>query len=169
MTTDGERDVAEAEFIAGMGELLEADGFAPISGRILGLLMLSAEPRSLQELADALRVSRASVSINTRVLERVGAVERLTQPGDRRDYYHIAEDVHDRMMEIRMSRFQSTRQLLSAGMRTAAARGERVRERMEQFSRFFGHMEEAIRESRARWHGTGRNTRGDARRINGHE
>ena len=157
-------DPAAAEFIEGMGQLFEADGFARIGGRILGCLMLSAEPRSLQELADELKVSRASVSNNTRMLEQLGALERVTVAGDRRDYYRIAEDVHDRMLEIRLSRFRSTRQLLTAAKRTRAAKDARVSERVKQFSSFFSHMEDAIRQTRTKWEREARRGRDGARR-----
>ncbi|HUF49211.1 MAG TPA: MarR family transcriptional regulator [Longimicrobiales bacterium] len=168
MTKSGEtRDVAPAEFIEGMGQLFEADGFARISGRILGCLMLSAEPRSLQELADALQVSRASVSNNTRLLERLGALARVTVPGDRRDYYQMSDDVQDRMLEMRMAHFAKTRELLSLGLRTPAARDARVRNRMVQFSSFFCQMEEAMTQSRAKWERMGRGQRGSAQRKSG--
>jgi DNA-binding transcriptional regulator GbsR (MarR family) len=164
MTKTRQGDAAAAQFIEGMGQLFEADGFARISGRILGCLMLSAEARSLQELADELKVSRASVSNNTRLLEQLGALERVTLPGDRRDYYRIAEDVHDRMLEIRLARFRSTRRLLTTAKRTKAARDVRVSERVKQFSSFFSHMEEAISQTRTKWEREAKRERGGAQR-----
>ena len=64
---------------------------ARVAGRLFGVLLVSAEPRSLDELAEQLGVSKASVSINIRFLEEKGAVERIGRQGDRRDYYRIAE------------------------------------------------------------------------------
>ena len=41
-------------FIDRLGDAAEADGLSPIAGRLFALLMLAAEPQSLEELADAL-------------------------------------------------------------------------------------------------------------------
>jgi hypothetical protein len=94
----------------------------------------------------------------------LGALERVTLPGDRRDYYRIAEDVHDRMLEIRLARFRSTRQLLTAAKRTLAARDAKVSERVKQFSSFFSHMEDAIRQTRTKWERDAKRARGGAQR-----
>ena len=159
-------DTAACDFIEGMGQLFEADGFARIAGRILGSLMLSAEPRSLQDLSDALQVSRASVSINTRLLEQLGALERVTLPGDRRDYYRIAEDVQDRMLDIRMKRFQETRRLLTAAKQTNAVKDARVRHRLQQFSSFYRQLEDVISQTKASWAREAKQGSGGAQRKN---
>ena len=160
------RDAAATEFIEGMGQLFEADGFARISGRILGYLMLSVEPRSLQDVADALQVSRASVSNNARVLERLGALERVTLPGDRRDYYRMAEDIHERMLQMRLAHFRNTRELLTRAQGTRAARDTRVRARLEQCRSFFSHLEDAIQQTRAAWERDARDRREKERKEN---
>ena len=82
-------DTRTAHFVERMGLALEADGLPRIAGRIFGLLLVSEEPRSLDELAAELRVSKASVSTNARLLEHRGVLEQVSRPADRRDYYRI--------------------------------------------------------------------------------
>jgi DNA-binding transcriptional regulator GbsR (MarR family) len=54
--------------------------------------------QSLDEMAEQLQVSKASVSANARLLETIGMIERVTKPGDRRDYYAATSpDVHRRL------------------------------------------------------------------------
>ena len=130
----------EDRFVEQMGQLYERDGLARIAGRIFGQLLLAVEPMSLDDLVESLRVSKASVSTNTRLLDRLGMVERVTLPGDRRDYYQVTERVHERMLEPRIQRLQQTRRLLEHGLETESAEDPRVRRRLEQFSEFFDRM-----------------------------
>lgn len=78
-------DTKTADFVERMGMALEADGLPRIAGRIFGLLLVSEDCRSLNELAAELHVSKASVSTNARLLEQRGVLERDSRPSDRRD------------------------------------------------------------------------------------
>ena len=55
-------------FVGEMGLTFEADGFTRIGGRLFGHLLLADRPLSLDEIAAALRVSKASVSTDARRL-----------------------------------------------------------------------------------------------------
>jgi len=84
------------EFIHGLGLELEAEGFSPIAGRILGLLILSADPISFGDLATQLDVSRASVSQNTRLLVTAGAVKQVRLKGSNQMHFVMSEQpLHD--------------------------------------------------------------------------
>src|SRR5688572_19081616 len=83
-------------FIERAGMLWEEDGLPRIAGRIFALSLLSEDPLSLDEIAEQLGVSKASVSTDTRLLERMGFLERITKPGDRKDYYQSTERSFER-------------------------------------------------------------------------
>lgn len=85
-----------------MGLLSESDGLPRIAGRIFGYLLLTPGEVSLEDLASALGVSRASVSTDTRRLTQIGLLERRTRPGDRRDYYIISPDAFRHSIEHRI-------------------------------------------------------------------
>lgn len=53
---------------------------------------------SLDEIARELQVSKASVSTNARQLEEHKFLERISEPGDRRDYYRMRPDSWTHMM-----------------------------------------------------------------------
>jgi DNA-binding MarR family transcriptional regulator len=82
-------DSQTAQFIERMGMLTEEDGLPRIAGRIFAYLLVTPEECSLDDIATALGVSRASVSTDARRLAQMGLVERRGRPGDRRDYYSI--------------------------------------------------------------------------------
>ena len=74
-------DSATAQFTDRMGLLFEAEGQPRIAGRMFGYLLVSEDPRSLDQLAETLRVSKASVSTNARLLADKGMLERRLPPG----------------------------------------------------------------------------------------
>jgi len=112
-----------------MAELYEREGFAPIGGRVFARLLLSREPMALGELARDLRVSKASVSTETRRLEGQRVLERVTRTGDRRVFYRIADDLPVRIMDVRLERMRRFRALLGQGRQRLPpdARGLRAR------------------------------------------
>src|SRR5690606_41593620 len=77
------------QFVERMGQLFEAEAGPRIAGRLFGLLVLTPGALSLDEIAEELRVSKASVSANARMLESMHVISRVTRPGDRRDYYEV--------------------------------------------------------------------------------
>lgn len=140
----------ESRFIERVGQHFESEGMSRIGGRILGYLLLQKEQRSLDEIAEALQVSKASVSSNTRFLESYGLLERVTLPGDRRDYYALG-DMHQRMLDRRVKSLQALVQLLSEGCSTEHGRDPLVQRRLADMRQFFAHMIEAIGEIQQRW------------------
>ncbi|MFL5577594.1 MAG: GbsR/MarR family transcriptional regulator [Gemmatimonadaceae bacterium] len=116
-------------FVEQLGLAAEADGFTRIAGRVFGFLLLSDEPRSLDEIAEALGVSKASVSTDARRLLQRGVVQRVGRPGDRRDYYQIAPDFFARLTEHRVERWRRMRDLVAQARRRIPEQSPTVRDR----------------------------------------
>jgi DNA-binding transcriptional regulator GbsR (MarR family) len=123
-------DAPETQFVERLARLVEEDGAPRISGRILGLLLLTPGELGLDEIAGRLQVSKASVSTNARMMETFGILERVGRPGDRRDFYRVAPDAVARMLERRARWLQRFGEAVREGAKTAAAQDERVRTRM---------------------------------------
>jgi len=116
-------------FVERMGLTAEADGFSRIAGRLFGALLFSEAPRSLDELAEQLGVSKASVSTEARRLLDRGVAERIGKPGDRRDYYALAPDFFGQLMRHRTARWASFHSLVRAIHAEADTQPRVVRER----------------------------------------
>jgi DNA-binding GntR family transcriptional regulator len=86
-------DDARRRFVDDLGQLYARYGIAVTFGRVYGLLLLSEQPLSLDEIASQLGISKSSVSVATRDLERVGVARRLGQPGSRRVLYEASDDM----------------------------------------------------------------------------
>lgn len=123
-------DPATERFVERMGRHFEADRVPRIGGRLFGYLLLQDEPKTLEDLADALQVSKASVSTNARMLEQWGLLERVTRPGDRRDFY-IASADQTRTLELRLERFREWSTLLREACETLPSCKPAARQRLE--------------------------------------
>ncbi|MBB6098896.1 DNA-binding transcriptional regulator GbsR (MarR family) [Deinobacterium chartae] len=81
------------------GQFFENYGLPRIVGRVYGLLLTTDEPAvGLEALSDRLRISRASASTAVRQLHAARMIDKVTLPGDRRDYYRVAPDAHARYL-----------------------------------------------------------------------
>ena len=142
------------EFVEQIGVIFQTDGMPRVAGRLFGLLLLSAEPRSLDELAKKLRVSKASVSVNARLLEEKGIVERIGRQADRRDYYQIADDIIERMLEQRMAKIRRIQRSLADVRARSTFEHKDVGARLENIELAHNHLlavtERTLEEWRAR-------------------
>jgi DNA-binding transcriptional regulator GbsR (MarR family) len=62
-------------------------------GRLYGTLMLHPDALSLDDIADKLDISKGSVSMNMRSLERWGLAKEVWVRGDRKKYYKAESDL----------------------------------------------------------------------------
>jgi DNA-binding transcriptional regulator GbsR (MarR family) len=138
-------------FVEKIAVLLEADGLPRVAGRLFGLLLVSAEPRSLDDLAKQLGLSKASISINARLLEEKGVVERTGRQADRRDYYSIAEDILERTLEQRMAKIRRFQQSIAEARATCTIDDEIVRARLENMDMAHNHLLDATARALDEW------------------
>ncbi|WP_050762877.1 GbsR/MarR family transcriptional regulator [Reinekea blandensis] len=87
-------------FIELMGRIHQHDGQSRIHGRLFGLLLMEKKGLSLQQMADRLQVSKASVSTNARHLKEKGLIRLTSSPGDRQDYYELVSSPYDQMYDL---------------------------------------------------------------------
>lgn len=78
--------------------------FSPSTARVCGLLVSAAEPLSPSEISDALGLSRGNVSMCLKELRGWGVVQRVSRPGDRREYFESRGDLFEQMIAIARER-----------------------------------------------------------------
>jgi len=92
LTTSNQVNSAIWEMVEAGGRTAQTFGVSRLLGQIYTLLYLKNQSLSLEEIAQELAVSKASVSIACRQLHTFGALRRTTQRGDRRDFYEAVQD-----------------------------------------------------------------------------
>lgn len=123
-------------FVERMGLVCEKEGMARIAGRILGFLLACDGPFSLDEIAERLQVSKASVSTNARMLEQLGMIERVSEPGDRRDFYRVEADPWERMLSIAQTRWRDMLAIFAETEAALPAENDSGRARIRQAEQF---------------------------------
>src|SRR5438445_10371008 len=68
-------------------------GISPTMARIHGLLYITGQAMSMDDIMARLAISRGNVSMNLSKLVEWGLVRRVHKRGDRRDYYESLSDV----------------------------------------------------------------------------
>jgi DNA-binding transcriptional regulator GbsR (MarR family) len=98
---------AVQQFVERMALICEKDGMPRIGGRIFGYLLATDCTCSLDDLAETLSASKASVSTNARMLEQLGMVRRVSTLGDRRDFYRVEDDPWEQMLRVAQGRWRA--------------------------------------------------------------
>ena len=80
-------------FIEEAGNTTQSFGAGRVIGQVYAYLYFGEEPRTLDDMRDALAISKGSASITVRQLEQWGAVQRVWVRGDRKDYYKARDQL----------------------------------------------------------------------------
>ena len=139
------------DFVERFAVAKEADGLPRIAGRIFGLLLTAERDLSLDEIAKELGASKGSASVNTRLLEQSGFIERVSRPGDRRDYYSISPDLFERTMGERLARWHRLHDIVIYGI-TASDLSPAVRSRLREFEAAHNGIREVLETALAKLH-----------------
>jgi len=83
---------ARSKFIEAGGSTTQSFGLGRLVGQIYALLYIHPDPLCLDDIASQLGVSKASISITIRQMERWTAVHKVWIKGDRRDFYEAEID-----------------------------------------------------------------------------
>lgn len=90
--------------LEGLGKLAEYFGYNKVMGQLFGALLLSPDPMSLDDLAEALQKSKANVSTNMRTLENMGMAREVWVRGERRKFYEAETDFWKLVVNILSNR-----------------------------------------------------------------
>lgn len=138
------------EFVERLAVAHEVDGLPRIAGRIFGLLLLGEHELSLDEITAELEASKGSASVNTRLLEQRGFIERVSRSGDRRDYYRIMPNLFERTMEQRLARWHRIHEVVDYGL-TELELSPAVRHRLMDFETAYDNIRDVIETALAKW------------------
>lgn len=111
----------QRELIEEFGLLHEQMGGTRMTGRVSAWLLLCAPPvQSLTEIAEGLGVSKAAVSAAARLLLQSCLVERVSEPGQRGDFYRALPADPDGIVPL--DHVRTLHRLIARGLVTVADR-----------------------------------------------
>lgn len=135
------------EFIEHMGRVSEGDGLPRIAGRLFAFLIANEGDYSLKSLSCELQVSRGSISTNAKLLENLGVIVRVTQAGDRQDYFRLRDDPYSQLFRGIVTRMNSALtgiQETTIGMDTESNTVKRIQQLESFYQAFLKHTQELL-------------------------
>ena len=153
MDNDGyPRPLAEMHFVEDVGLLFEHDGHPRMAGRIIGWLMICEPPhQSMDELAQTLNASKASISTMTRLLIQMSLVERVGLPGERRDHFRVKSGAWTEMMRESKESMMEGRKLADHGLSLLKGKSSERKRRLKEFRAYYAFFEKEYPAMVERW------------------
>jgi len=139
------------ELLLACSRLLEDEGVPPLGGRIFGVLLVSGRTLTLDEITVEAGASKASASSNSRMLERLGLIERVSPPGDRKDHYRVATRGVTAPLELLLDRLRGLRDLYGLVSSSRSPAPPEVRNRLRLDISFIEHLLETCEELSRQW------------------
>ena len=146
------KDKAKETYIEEVGLRLEQSGMTRMSGRVLGALLV-ADPaeRSADELAETLQASRGSISTATRYLIQLGFIERVSKPGERRDFFRNKPGAWVEMTRRGLEEARLYREMAERGLSLLESNDPDVRRGLEEMRAFYSFVEREFPRVFERW------------------
>jgi DNA-binding transcriptional regulator GbsR (MarR family) len=136
----------EAEFVDRLGLFFELLGATRTMGRVYGWLLICDPPQqSLTQLADALSVSKASISTVARQLQEGGMVERLPSP-NRQHLYRVTPGGFTSVMDTQLSLMRLGIEPAEFALSVLGEDRAEQRQRVEDFRDFCEFCTQAYRD-----------------------
>ncbi len=133
MTPDEHR----RRFAEDVSLMFEAMGMPPMAGRVWAALLLTDSPHlSAADLQSQIGASAGSISTAVTALTRMGIVDRVWVPGDRRSYYAASMGALERLLD-RSAEVLTQMVALSERGIEALANVDPARQRLEQMRDFY--------------------------------
>lgn len=139
-----------SRFIENMGRFFESYGIPRIGGRVLGLLLVAHEPLTAEQIAAILKVSRASISTNFRLLLTSGLAEKIYLPGDRATYYAFPESAWEKVFNVEIASITAMKQLAEQG-RDALPSGDAAQRRLREMVHWADYLLDLFQKALVDW------------------
>jgi hypothetical protein len=134
----------QQRFIEEFGLFVEGIGLPRMAGRILAWLLICDPPdQTMHDLTTALQASKSSISTMTRLLIQFRMVERVSLPGERRDYYRVPADFWERWLEDSVNKIAQFRKMAARGLALLDGQPPERRRRLQAMHDVYLLLEEA--------------------------
>ncbi|WP_298785020.1 GbsR/MarR family transcriptional regulator [uncultured Marinococcus sp.] len=119
-------DESRHQFIATIAQNMGLYGVSDTNGRLYGTVLFSKRPMTLDDMSEALGMSKMSMSTGIRALMDADMVERVWEKGVRKDLYQSHDDWYQSFTSVFVNRWRE-----AADNNQKAAR--RAKEEFEAF------------------------------------
>jgi DNA-binding MarR family transcriptional regulator len=152
VSEDAQLSRDQLEYIEEMGLTLERSGLPRMTGRVLGALLMADPPeQSAEALATTLQASRGSISGATRMLERLGFIDRVSKPGERKDYFRNCPNAWAAMTKQQVISVRTFKEMAERGLALIGSDDPEVRLGLVEMYECFEFWERELPKVFADW------------------
>jgi DNA-binding MarR family transcriptional regulator len=152
---------AELHYVEEIALNFERQGLFRMAGRVIGWLLICDPPeQTFGQLAEVLQASKGSISAAMKFLVPSGIVERISRPGDRRDYYRCRPGAWADLARDQSRQYDDFRKLAQRGLELLAGAPADRRERLQDMHDFYAWLEREMPALWERWHAQQKQERG---------
>lgn len=145
-------DAAVSSFVERFASILVEAGFQRMAARVFVALLASESGRlTAAELAQLLQASPAAISGAVRYLTQLQLASRHREPGSRRDYFQVDDDVWYQVIDIRLKEIARWGDLVGHGVDAVGEHSD-AGVRLRRMAAFFSFMREGMPDLLRDWH-----------------
>lgn len=143
---------AKEKYIEDVGLFYEKYGLPKMAGRILGYLMASeSDNNSFDDLKEALKASKGSISGNINLLLNQNMVEKHMISGDRKSYYKIGLNSLQNIMEAKAKSVSEFRLIFERGISINPDKTSLNHQNLTEILKYYEFLEKEIPLLRIKW------------------
>jgi len=121
-------------------------GYSPLHGEIIGILLISDKPLSLQEIAKELGYSPSMISLSLDLLEVLDVIKKIKKPGDRKLYVKLSGDLLEILKKAILFKVQSNIKDTLTGFEESKKHAQKLKTKQkDQLERSIDILETNIR------------------------
>jgi DNA-binding transcriptional regulator GbsR (MarR family) len=148
----GRATAAELHYVEEVALGFERQGLFRMAGRVIGWLLICDPPeQTFGQLAEVLQASKGSISAAMKFLVPAGLVERISRPGDRRDYYRCRPGAWADLARDQSRLYDDFRKLAQRGLELLADAPADRRERLQGMHDLYAWLEREMPALWERW------------------
>jgi DNA-binding transcriptional regulator GbsR (MarR family) len=143
---------AELHYVEEVALGMERQGLFRMAGRVLGWLLICDPPeQTFGQIAEVLQASKGSISGAMKFLVPSGLVERISRPGDRRNYYRCRPGAWTDLARDQARQYDDFRKLAERGLELLAEAPAARRERLQGMRDLYAWLEREMPALWERW------------------
>jgi DNA-binding MarR family transcriptional regulator len=148
----GGATATELQYIEEVALGFERQGLFRMAGRVIGWLLICDPPeQTFGQIAGVLQASKGSISAAMKFLVPAGLVERISRPGERRDYYRCRPGAWAELARDQSRQYDDFRKLAQRGLELLADAPAARRERLQGMHDLYAWLEREMPALWERW------------------
>lgn len=132
--------------------VLEQSGLSRTAARVLAwLLVCKPAEQAMNDIMEALQISKSSVSAATQILIQFKLIERVSLPGERRDYYRMRPGLWSKLLADKVEGIRRLAEVTEKGLSFIDDTDTTQPQHLQEMHNYVRFMEKEMRQLLRHW------------------